>query len=86
MLAYLFALLGGFDVDFGTLLEGLPEHVSHQGFPGQLHGHHVAGALQDRLWGAELAGGEEGLLLDGGPCWPKTGRIRVVVLTLVMSG
>ena len=67
MLAYLFALLGGFDVDLGPLLEGLPEHVSHQGFPGQLHGHHVAGPLQDCLRGAELTGGGEGLPLDWGP-------------------
>ena len=63
VLAYLFALLGGFDVDLGPLLERLPEHVSHQGLPGQLHGHHVAGALQDRLWGTELTGGGGGVVL-----------------------
>lgn len=51
----LFALLGGLDVDLGPLLEGLAQHVSDQRLAGDLHGHHVARALQDGLRSGELA-------------------------------
>lgn len=53
---YLPALLGGLDVDLGPLLEGLPQHVPDQGLAGDLHGHHVPGAFQDRLGSTELTG------------------------------
>lgn len=52
---YLFPLLGGFDVDLGSFLEGLPENVPDQRLPGDLHGHHVPGSFQHGFRGGELA-------------------------------
>lgn len=53
--SYLFAFLRGFDVNLSPLLEGLPENMSDQRLASDLHGDHVPGSLQDRLWGGELA-------------------------------
>lgn len=51
---YLFALFGGFDVDLGPFLEGLPEDMSDKRLTGNLHGHHVPGSFQHGLGSAEL--------------------------------
>lgn len=52
--SYLFTLLGGLDIDLGPLLKGLPENVSDQRFPSNLHGDHVPGSFQHCLWSGEL--------------------------------
>lgn len=64
-ISYLFAFLRGFDVDLSSLLEGLPENVSDQRLASDLHGDHVPGSLQDRLWGGELTANVVFGQLDG---------------------
>lgn len=52
--SYLFTLLGGLDIDLGPLLKGLPENMSDQRFPSNLHGDHVPGSFQHCLGSGEL--------------------------------
>ena len=59
---YLLSLLGGLDVDLGSLLERLSEDVSDQRLPGNLHRNHITGPLQHHLRAVKLATHTEGEL------------------------
>lgn len=68
--AHLSTFLGGGYIEFGSLLEGLPQHLSDEGLSGNLQGYHVAGTFQHSFWRRELAMGKTWQLQDDS-VWPS---------------